>query len=132
MKLIDGKSVLLGMGLGTIITSLLGFIFFLGYKPQLTDAEIISLAQELGMIDPYELGSDIIRNKDGSLSFTIHEGDSFTDVSEMLYNAGLISSSIEFEIMIKKENLTDKIKPGKYSITSYDDTRSIIKKITGK
>ena len=47
MKLIDGKSVLLGMGIGIILTSLLGVIFFAGYSPQLTDAEIIRLSQKL-------------------------------------------------------------------------------------
>ncbi|NLM73703.1 MAG: endolytic transglycosylase MltG [Clostridiaceae bacterium] len=132
MKLIDGKSVLLGMGLGIILTSLLGFVFFMGYKPQMTDAEIISIARDLGMVDPYEEGGDIARNKDGSLTFTIHEGESFTDVSERLYKEGLIASSIEFELMIKKENLEDKIKPGKYTITSNDNTRTIINKITEK
>jgi hypothetical protein len=61
VKLIDSKSVLLGLGLGIIITSLLGIIFFVGYKPQLSDAEIISYARKLGMVDGYESGHDIRR-----------------------------------------------------------------------
>jgi len=131
VKLIDGKSVLLGLGLGIIITSLLGIIFFVGYKPQLSDAEIISHARKLGMIDRFESGGDIRRKEDGSLLFTIHENESYTDVSRRLYEAGIIDSSIEFEIMIKKENLEDLIKPGEYNISYNDDTKKIIEKITG-
>lgn len=131
MKLIDGKSVLLGLGLGIIITSLLGIIFFAGYKPQLSDAEIISHARKLGMMDRYESGGDIRRKDDGSLLFTIHENESFTDVSRRLYEAGIIESSIEFEIMIKKDKLENSIKPGEYNISYNDDTREIIEKITG-
>ncbi|NLX63469.1 MAG: endolytic transglycosylase MltG [Clostridiaceae bacterium] len=130
MKLIDGKSVLLGLGLGIMLTSLLGIIFFAGYKPRLSDAEIISHARRLGMVDRYESGGDIRRKEDGSLVFTIHENESFTDVSRKLYEAGIIESSIEFEIMIKKEKLENSIKPGEYNISFNDDTREIIEKIT--
>lgn len=131
MKLIDGKSVLLGLGIGIIITSLLGIIFFMGYKPQLSDAEIISHARKIGMIDRYESGHDIRRKEDGSLLFTIYDGESFTDVSKRLYDAGIIESSIEFEIIIKKEKLENAIKPGEYTISYNDDTKKIIEKITG-
>jgi cell division protein YceG involved in septum cleavage len=131
VKLIDSKSVVLGLGIGIIITSLLGIIFFVGYEPHLSDAQIISLARKLGMVDRYESGSDIKRNKDGSLLFTIHDGENYTDVSKRLYDAGIIESSIEFEILIKKEELEESIKPGEYSIRYNDDTKTIIKKITG-
>lgn len=131
VKLIDGKSVLLGMGIGIILTSLLGVIFFAGYSPQLTDAEIIRLSQKLGMVDKYETSPDIKRNSDGSILFIVHEGETFTDISKRLYDADIIESSIEFEIMIKKEKLEESIKPGEYTIRHSDDTRSIIEKLTG-
>ncbi len=130
MKLIDGKSVLLGLGVGIILTSLLGTIFFIGYKPQLTDAEIIALSQKLGMVDRYSESEDIRRNPDGSLLFIIHEGESFTGVSQRLYEAGIIESSIEFEIMLKKEKLEKAIKPGRYTISFDDSIKTIIQKFT--
>ncbi|NLU51813.1 MAG: endolytic transglycosylase MltG [Clostridiaceae bacterium] len=130
MKLIDGKSVLLGIGLGIIIASLIGFIFFLGYKPPISDSEIISKAKNLGMVDPYEAGEDIKRSTDGSLIITVHEGESFTKVSNRLYEAGLIGSTAEFEILLKKQGLETSIKPGDYSISFHDDTKAIIKKLT--
>ena len=40
MRLLDSKSIILGLGIGIIITSLLGVIFFAGYEPQLSDANI--------------------------------------------------------------------------------------------
>jgi len=132
VKLIDGKSVLLGIGIGIVITSILGFIFFLGYQPQLSDSEIISRARELGMVDRFEAESNIRRNQDGSVTFIVSEGESSSRVAERLYDAGLIDSSIEFEIMLKKANLQDAIKPGEYRIYFDDDTRTIIDKLTGR
>lgn len=131
MKLIDGKSVLLGMGLGIIIASLLGVIFFAGYKPEMSDADIIEAAQKLGMVDSYSDSKDIKRNADGSLLFTVSKDESSAQISKRLYEAGLISSSIEFEIMLKKGGLEKKIKPGEYSISFDDDTKMIVEKITG-
>lgn len=131
MKLIDGKSVILGLGIGIIITSLLGMIFFAGTEPQLTDAEIIQRSRKLGMVDRYEARDDIRRNADGSLVFIVYNFEDFTDISERLYKEGIIESSIEFDIMIKKEKLEDSIKAGEYTIRYSDDTKTIIKKITG-
>lgn len=130
MKLIDGKSVLLGMGLGIILTSLLGVIFFAGYSPQLTDAEVIRLSRKLGMVDRYDSNQDIKRDSDGSLLFTVYEGETYSDISKRLYDAGIIESSIEFEIIIKKDKLEGSIKPGEYTIRHSDDTKSIIEKLT--
>lgn len=130
MKLIDGKSVLLGMGIGIIITSILGFIFFLGYQPQLSDTEIIDRAKHLGLTDNIAQNGDFVRNQDGSLTFVITEGEDASQVAEKLYAAGIIGSSIEFELIIKKDNLQDAIKPGKYRLSFNNDINNIIEMIT--
>ena len=130
MKLIDGKSILLGMGMGIIMTSILGFIFFMGYEPQDSDKEIIDKAKRLGMTDKFASEGDFVRNQDGSLTLTIKEGEDSSSVSDKLYNAGIISSSIEFDIMIKKQNLQNAIIPGQYRIDFQDDIKTIINKIT--
>jgi len=132
VKLIDGKSVLLGIGIGIVITSILGFIFFLGYQPRLSDSEIISRARQLGMVDRFENGSEIRRNQDGSVTFTVREGESSSSVAQRLYDAGLIDSSIEFEIMLRKANLQDAIKPGEYRIYFDEDTKTIMDRLTGR
>lgn len=130
MKLIDGKSVLLGMGIGIIVTAILGFVFFLGYQPQLSDSEIIDRAKHLGMSDNVSRDGDFVRNRDGSLSFTINEGDTSRQVADELYAAGVIDSSIEFELAVQKDNLQDSIKPGKYNISYTDGVNAIIDMIT--
>ncbi|NLO93213.1 MAG: endolytic transglycosylase MltG [Clostridiaceae bacterium] len=130
MKLIDGKSVLLGMGIGIIITAILAMIFFSGVEPKLSDAEIIQRARELGMTDKYVERDDIRRNPDGSLIFVVYENDDFTSVSKRLYDEGIIESSIEFDIIIKKEKLENAIKPGSYNISYSDNTKTIIQKLT--
>lgn len=132
MKLIDGKSVTLGLGLGIIITSIIGFIFFIGYRPQLSDSEIITKAQKLGMVDRYSEEGDIRRNTDGTLNFKITESESYNQVSKRLYEAGIITSSIEFDIIIKKDGLKDAIMPGEYKMSFQEDTKTIIQKITKK
>lgn len=130
MKLIDGKSVLLGMGIRIIITAILAIIFFSGVEPKLSDAEIIQRARELGMTDKYVERDDIRRNPDGSLIFVVYENDDFTSVSKRLYDEGIIESSIEFDIIIKKEKLENAIKPGSYNISYSDNTKTIIQKLT--
>lgn len=130
MKLIDGKSVLLGMGIGIIITAILAIIFFSGVEPKLSDAEIIQRARELGMTDKYVERDDIRRNPDGSLIFVVYENDDFTSVSKRLYDEGIIESSIEFDIIIKKEKIENAIKPGSYNISYSDNTKTIIQKLT--
>lgn len=132
MKILDGKSILLGMGIGIIVASILGLIFFMGYQPQLSDAEIMERAKKLGMVDQFTRDSDIQRNPDGSLTITIAEGETYSEVSAKLQNAGLIQSSIEFEIMLKKQNLLDAIRPGQYRISHQDDLKTIITLITGQ
>lgn len=132
MKLIDGKSVLLGIGLGIIFASLIGFIFFLGYKPHVSDPEIIEKAKDLGMVDPFENTEGIKRSDDGTLTVTVSEGETFTKVSDRLYEAGLIESAAEFELLLKRQGLENSIKPGSYSINYSDDTDVIIKKLTGQ
>lgn len=132
MKLVDGKSVLLGIGIGVILASILGYIFFMGYQPQLTDSEIIEKAKKLGMVDGLEHVGDITRNKDGTLTVTLHEGEGSGKVAEKLLDAGLIKSSIEFQLLIKNQNLETSIQPGDYVIGFNEDIQVIIDRITGK
>lgn len=129
MKLIEGKSVILGMGMGIIITAIMAMIFFAGVEPKLSDADIIQRARELGMVDKYEVRDDIRRNADGSLIFVIYENEDFTSISKRLYDEGIIESSIEFDIIIKKEKLENNIKPGSYTIGYNDNTKTIIQKL---
>ena len=86
MKLIDSKSVLLGLVYRSYYHFAARHYIFTGYKPELSDADIIKHARKIGMVDRYRSGSDIRRKEDGSLIFIIHEDERFTDVSKRLYD----------------------------------------------
>lgn len=122
--------MLLGMGIGIIITATIGMIFFAGVEPDFTDADIIQRSRDLGMVDRYEAREDIRRNADGSLAFFVNENEDFTDISRRLYEEEIIESSVEFDIIIKKEKLENAIRPGNYSIGYSDTTKTIIQKLT--
>lgn len=104
MKLLDGKSILFGAGLGVILTALLGLLFFLGYNPAMTDEQIISRAEKLGMVhSEIETKMDGINKlSNGSWSITVIEGEDIATISGRLSNAGIIQSAIEFQIFYKK------------------------------
>ncbi len=52
MKKLHEKSIVLGIGIGMIITSIAGMIYSAGTQKELSKEEIISLAKTYGLIDP--------------------------------------------------------------------------------
>ncbi len=105
MKRIHSRSVLLGVGLGVIITAFLGMLFFLGYQPALSNEDIIKKAEKLGMvIVPEENAKGIVRQKDGTWNIEIVAGESISTIANQLQKAGIIESELEFEINAKKNN----------------------------
>ena len=52
MKLFDGKSIILGIGIGIIFTALVSMIYFMGVKPdKLSEEEIKQMAKQYGMVE---------------------------------------------------------------------------------
>ncbi|HHW47807.1 MAG TPA: hypothetical protein GXX14_04205 [Clostridiaceae bacterium] len=64
MKRFHIRSIILGIGIGFIFTSLISLIYFAGKEPakNISDEEIIKRAEELGMVKR----SSIFENIDGS------------------------------------------------------------------
>ncbi len=52
MRKLHEKSIVLGIGIGMIITSIAGMIYSAGTQKELSKDEIISLAKTYGLIDP--------------------------------------------------------------------------------
>ncbi|MGI6778684.1 MAG: hypothetical protein ACOX7R_11975 [Acetivibrionales bacterium] len=65
------KSLLLGIGIGIVITSVLGKVYCYGIKPvhSISEKEIKDRARELGMVDSVELfkNSGQIEDDNGNL-----------------------------------------------------------------
>ncbi|MCX7922405.1 MAG: endolytic transglycosylase MltG [Clostridia bacterium] len=49
------KSIVLGVGIGIILTSIISMIYLAGATPQMSKDEIIAKAKEYGMVNSYEL-----------------------------------------------------------------------------
>ncbi len=119
MGKLHGKSVLLGMGIGTILTALLGFIFFLGYQPDMDEAKVKELARKYGMVEPGETGS---------ISIEIPAGFTLADVAEKLANAGLIRQDNEkaFQLKLANRKAKEKILPGIYEFRGNETEEEIL------
>jgi cell division protein YceG involved in septum cleavage len=122
MSKLHGKSVLLGMGIGTILTALLGLIFFLGYRPDMDEAKVKELARKYGMVEPGELGS---------IEVEIPKGITLTELTEKLAEAGLIKqeNKVSFQIKLASQKVQDTIKPGVYEFNGGESEEQIISKL---
>ncbi|HEY8501021.1 MAG TPA: hypothetical protein VIL89_10405 [Clostridia bacterium] len=128
MTKIHGKSVLLGMGLGIILTALLGCIFFLGYTPDMDEAKIKSLAKKYGMIEPGELAQISVS---GRITIEVEEKDTLSQIAKKLRDIGLIKETMQFQLKVLNRKSEDKILPGIYEFTGNEDEQEIINILTG-
>jgi cell division protein YceG involved in septum cleavage len=119
MNKLHGKSVLLGMGIGTILTALLGLIFFLGYQPEMDEAKVKALARKYGMVEPGELGS---------ITIEIPKDITLTALTEKLADAGLIrqENMVSFQIKLASRKVQEKMKPGIYEFSGKESEDQII------
>ncbi|MBP7175712.1 MAG: hypothetical protein KBA53_05765 [Thermoclostridium sp.] len=119
MSKLHGKSVLLGMGIGTILTAMLGLIFFLGYQPEMDEAKVKELARKYGMVEPGE---------SGDIKIEIMKGFTLTELTEKLAAAGLISEDerVSFQIKLAGRKAQEKIQPGVYEFHGGENDEQII------
>lgn len=116
------------MGLGTIITALLGCIFFLGYTPDMDEAKVKSLAKKYGMIEPGELSQISV---DGKISIRVEENDTLAQIAKKLQDIGLIKETMQFQLKVLSQKAEDKISPGVYEFTGNENEQEIIYILTG-
>jgi cell division protein YceG involved in septum cleavage len=119
MSKLHGKSVLLGMGIGTILTALLGLIFFLGYQPEMDQTKVKELARKYGMVEPGEMGT---------ITVEIPENFTLTELTEKLATAGLIGEEerVSFQIKLAGRKAQEKIQPGMYQFHGGENEEQII------
>ncbi len=94
MKLLDGKSIVLGIGIGIILTALISMIFLMGVKPEkLGENEIKQLAKQYGMVDAdnYFYNGNQLKPED-----MISESDPPEIISDKIFKAGLIKDKETF------------------------------------
>lgn len=139
------KSIVLGIGIGIILTSIISIIYMLGEDPakKISDEEIIKRAEKLGMVKS-NAKTDTQGPATGSatptpvstpsvqpVTVTIEEGDLPDTVADKLFKAGLISEKNAFIIEMTDMELTKNIVYGTYKITPGMSNSEIIRMITG-
>lgn len=85
MRRLHGKSIVLGIGIGMIITSIAGMIYYGGTKKELTKEEIISMAKGYGLVEPVKFLNK--NDKSNSNTDTEKAASNSTDTKENTQNS---------------------------------------------
>ena len=82
-----------------------------------------------------ETSLDVINSENNEevriVYISIPQGSSATDITAILDNKGIISSSLAYEIYLRNENMADKLRAGDYEIANnldFDELTSILLK----
>lgn len=138
------KSLLLGLGAGIIVTSLVSLIYLSGRAEEPSKEELIKFASENG----YKMVSDdggkvlpastptfhdvkvktedtkpptndklgAIVEEEKLIDFEIRYGDSSDKVARNLYNKGIISNTDDFERVLESKRIEHRLQVGRYKI----------------
>ncbi len=141
--------VLLGFGIGILMTTSLFYFNPIIRYETLTEDEIKQKASELGMYELHSVIDDCedkevnlelnksIQNKedkaleeqDSIMDFEIKQGENTEIIIERLFEKGIIEDKDEFLDLVKKQNVEKKFQYGKYKINkgiSYNELLNII------
>ena len=127
MKGFDNKSIMLGIGIGIIITSVISLIFMLGYRSEPSKDEIRTLAIKHGILDNSK--TTFNPNNSDEFELVISDGDNVASITEKLLQSGVIESKLEFQVEINKNGMSKRIEPGIYKIKRASSIKEIIEQI---
>lgn len=150
MKNFHIKSLILGIGIGIVMTSIISIIYLAGMDPaqNLSEEEIIRLAGKYGMVkstslltrepeqqaqrsDDQEIRDTAETKFEGlEVEVSIKSGDTSEIVADKLLKAGLIEDRARFIKELDDMGLSTRISIGKFKIKKGIDLKSIIKMIT--
>ena len=131
--------LLLGLGIGIILTN---FVYYMVPNVEyrdLTDEEIVERAKELGMVfikDAIEVNS----SKDSvpteaeleEIVFKIEKGETLEIISDNLYNAGLIDDKDRFINYAEEKGMARSFRTGTYYLTKGMDYETLLMTLTNK
>jgi cell division protein YceG involved in septum cleavage len=115
MKRFHTPSILLGMGLGLLLTALMGVVFFSFLTPEPSDAEIVDRATSLGMRMP-QAEAGMVRLGDGTAELFIREGETLSALAQRLEREDVLDNSLEFQVLARQAGLADTPPPGRYEV----------------
>lgn len=141
------KSLILGIGIGIVLTSVISMVYSFGTKPvqKISSEEVKKMARQLGMVESSQIIKDIDSVKDNNskaykdakpksnddkIQFEIVEGDTSEIVADKLIDLGLIDSRAGFLLKLEEMGLSTRIKPGKYKVKRGISIQTLIDEIT--
>jgi len=131
--------LLLGIGIGIVITSSIYFVTPNEKYKEYTNEEIIKRAKELGMVSLKERIS--IEDKDNQpseqdetipekININIEQGDTTDIIAEKLFGIKLISDIGKFKSLVNDMKVETRFQVGSYDIDKNTDYENIIKILT--
>lgn len=141
------KSLILGIGIGIVLTSVISMVYSFGTKPvqKISNEEVKKMARQLGMVESSQIIKDIdsvkdnnskaykdakLKSNDDKVQFEIIEGDTSEIVADKLIDLGLIDSRAGFLLKLEEMGLSTRIKPGKYKVKRGISIQTLIDEIT--
>lgn len=136
--------LLLGLGIGIILTN---FIYYMVPKVEyrdLANEEVVERAKELGMVflkDTIEVNSSEENNipvekeveeEPEDIVFKIEKGETSDTIAENLYNVGLIDDIDGFVKYIEEKGMTKSFRVGTYNLNSDMNYKTLVMILTKK
>ncbi|SCG83180.1 hypothetical protein DW1_1610 [Proteiniborus sp. DW1] len=140
--------VVLGIGIGLLVSSLLNIAYPKIKYIDYSEAQIIEKAKELGMVSLKEVISmnekksaetaltkedtNLIKEEPHPIEFVINKGENSEQIVDKLFEKGIIKDKKEFTDKIIEEGLQKRFKYGIYELEPEMDYESLIKVLMGK
>ncbi|WP_077367248.1 hypothetical protein [Anaerosalibacter sp. Marseille-P3206] len=134
--------ILLGVGIGIIVTSLFFFLKPNVKYKEYTNEEIIEKATELGMVTIKEsLNTNRKENIEKEetqtktqkeIKFTVNSGQPLVEIANNLFKSGIIEDKEEFIQFVKDNNMDKRLLPGDYVLKSNLSYTTIMKILSSK
>ena len=90
-----------------------------------------TVSNSADLIKPVDNSNNVNVSDVRIIEVNIPQGSSASQISSILDSTGVVTSSLAFELYLRNENLTDKLRPGTYDIPnnlSYDEITSLLLK----
>lgn len=114
MKNFNIKSIILGIGIGTILTSIISMIYLAGLTPKMSKEEIISKAKEYGMVEGQGLLQSKTNEAENKEDSTKKAG---SGISESKTQAEVTKAPAVSETKTENTEIVVSVKAGDTSVT---------------
>lgn len=143
MKSFHIKSIILGIGIGAILTSIIGMIFMAGYNPnnaKLTDTQIIEKAKSLGMLEAKSIlevsnpGDTKLESEGTDISSTknniIENSEQAATKQKVVTTPVPVKTETELTIEVVKGDTSEKVAQKLFDIKLINDKKGFIDELT--